>query len=80
MVVTQPGTDVPFSQIDLVLNKCGLFEIPFPAVELERSGSAVVELREIGDDVAELFVDIGGIGLEAGLPFTSSLVNGQRFL
>ncbi len=80
MVITQSGTDVPFAQINLVLDERGLFEVPFFSVELKRRRGAVVELAGIGDDVTELFMDIGGIGLKTRLPFISPLVNRERSL
>ena len=78
VVVAQARADVPFPQIDLVLNKRGLLEVPFSAAELEGRRGVLVKLGEVRNDVAEFFVELGGVGLKTRFPFIAALVNRKR--
>jgi len=85
VIPAQSGVDGPVAEVDEVLKKGRLFEVRAAAGEGESSGRTRIEWvvgigRRIwvgGDEVAEVFVKEKIVGLDAGLPFLMSVVNGD---
>ena len=63
MVPTQTRAHSPFAKTDQVLNKGRLLQIRTTVNERERERRVWIELVRIGNDVVEVFVQEGGIGL-----------------
>lgn len=79
MVPAETGAGGPFAEANLVLDERGLFEIPgvvFWKGEIE--GTERIELRGIGDVVAERFVEVSGVDFSAGFPFLAAAMNRDR--
>ena len=77
MIPAEAGADGEFAEADFVLDEGGLFEVGLVAGEgvgLRRVG---IEVVGIGDEVVELFVEEGVVGLDADFDFVALFVDGD---
>src|ERR1700733_219211 len=70
----------PASQVEEILDECGLLEIRPLCGEGERERCSVVEMRGIGDDVARAFVKEDTVGLHTGPQLASAPVGHDQGL
>src|SRR5258705_4873092 len=63
----------PLAQANHVFYEGGLLQVGPPLIECRKSGrGAIVELRGVGDGVAEVFVEEGCVGFNARLQLLNS--------
>src|SRR5579864_6609387 len=67
VIPAQAATDSPRPEPDQVLHKCRLLEIQTPARKLEVRRHAGIELRGVGNDVAETFAQVAEVAFESAL-------------
>src|SRR5580704_5268125 len=76
MVPAETGAGGPFAETNLVLDERRLFEIPGLVFwKGEMDGAERIELRGIGDVIAERFVEASGVDFHAGFPFLPAAVD-----
>ena len=72
VIPAEASADRPFAQPDQVLHERGLLETEAASRKLERGRSSRIELRRVGDDVAEVFAKVGEIAFEPGFEFVAA--------